>query len=67
MLDVEELLEDYLAPDGAVVSGTLTGPPENHGRSSFEWSGEWTVTYETFRDLGLAFIAALMLVYSSWL
>ncbi len=63
MLAVEEQLQDYLAPDGAVISGTLTGPPENNGRSSFEWSGEWTVTYETFRDLGLAFIAALMLIY----
>ena len=67
MLDVEELLEDYHAPEGLALSGTLAKPPENSGRSSFEWSGEWTVTYETFRDLGLAFIAALMLVYSSWL
>jgi len=32
-------------------------------QSGFEWSGEWTVTYETFRDMGLAFIAALVLIY----
>jgi hypothetical protein len=31
--------------------------------SGFEWSGEWTVTYETFRDMGLAFMAALVLIY----
>ncbi|MDH3872116.1 MAG: efflux RND transporter permease subunit, partial [Gammaproteobacteria bacterium] len=29
----------------------------------FEWTGEWTVTYETFRDMGLAFMAALVLIY----
>ncbi len=45
------------------MSGTLTGPPEANGQSGFEWSGEWVVTYETFRDLGLAFAAALVLIF----
>jgi multidrug efflux pump subunit AcrB len=31
--------------------------------SGFEWSGEWTVTYETFRDMGAAFAVALILIY----
>jgi multidrug efflux pump subunit AcrB len=63
MLAVEELLESYLAPDGAEISGTLTGPPATDTVSGFEWSGEWVVTYETFRDMGLAFAAALVLIY----
>jgi multidrug efflux pump subunit AcrB len=63
MLAVEELLENYLAPDGAEISGTLTGPPKTDAVSGFEWSGEWVVTYETFRDMGLAFAAALVLIY----
>jgi len=63
MLQVGDLLKDYQTPDGVTLSGTLTGPPEDKGVSSFEWTGEWTVTYETFRDLGLAFIAALVLIY----
>jgi multidrug efflux pump subunit AcrB len=63
MLGVEDLLQDYETPDGVTMSGTLTGPPEEEGVSSFEWTGEWTVTYETFRDLGLAFAAALVLIY----
>jgi hypothetical protein len=29
----------------------------------FEWAGEWTVTYETFRDMGAAFVVALVLIY----
>ena len=45
------------------MTGTFTGPPEDTGFSSFEWGGEWTVTYETFRDMGLAFMAALVLIY----
>ena len=30
---------------------------------SWEWAGEWTVTYETFRDMGAAFVVALVLIY----
>jgi len=63
MLEVEELLESHPTPDNVIMSGTLTGPPENDLESGFEWAGEWTVTYETFRDLGLAFGAALVLIY----
>ncbi|MET0067407.1 MAG: efflux RND transporter permease subunit [Candidatus Thiodiazotropha sp.] len=63
MLKVDERLENYTTPDGVVMSGTLTGPPEDNGESSFEWSGEWTVTYETFRDMGAAFAVALVLIY----
>jgi multidrug efflux pump subunit AcrB len=63
ILAVEELLKDYVAPHGTTISGTLTGPPESDRTSGFEWSGEWVVTYETFRDLGLAFAAALVLIY----
>jgi len=63
MLAVEDLLDNYLAPDGAEISGTLTGPPQTDNVSGFEWSGEWVVTYETFRDMGLAFAAALVLIY----
>jgi hypothetical protein len=32
-------------------------------RAAWEWSGEWTVTYETFRDMGAAFMVALVLIY----
>ena len=63
MLSVEKRLEDYTAPDGVPISGTLTGPPADDLHSGFEWSGEWVVTYETFRDMGLAFAAALVLIY----
>ena len=63
MLTVDRLLKDYTTPDGMVMSGTLTGPPPDTGESAFEWAGEWTVTYETFRDMGLAFGVALVLIY----
>ena len=63
MLAVEERLRDYVTPDGQTLSGTMTGPPPDNGLSGFEWAGEWTVTYETFRDMGAAFAVALLLIY----
>ncbi len=63
MFDVIDSLESYTAPDGVSLKGTWTGPPETDSVSSFEWGGEWTVTYETFRDMGMAFGAAIILIY----
>lgn len=62
-LDVDRLLEDYTAPDGVKISGSYAGPPESDARSGFEWSGEWTVTFETFRDMGAAYAIALIAIY----
>jgi len=63
MLAIEDLLADYKAPDGVTPQSHYIGPPETGFESGFEWSGEWTVTYETFRDMGIAFAAALILIY----
>ena len=63
MLEIDRRLEDYATPDGQTLSGTMTGVPEDTGLSAFEWGGEWTVTYETFRDMGAAFAVALVLIY----
>jgi len=37
-------------------------PPDGH-KWSLKWDGEWHITYEVFRDLGLAFAAVLVLIY----
>ncbi len=67
MFNIEDILEaEYVAPDGVKFTGMpggLLGPPDNDNQTGIEWAGEWTVTYETFRDMGLAFMAALLLIY----
>ncbi|MEN8176907.1 MAG: efflux RND transporter permease subunit, partial [Pseudomonadota bacterium] len=63
MNDIDARLQDYTTPDGAVMSGTMIDAPEYDDVSGFEWSGEWTVTYETFRDMGIAFGVALVAIY----
>lgn len=63
MMEIGELLEDYTTPDGVKLSGEWLGAPDKSNKSAFEWGGEWTVTYETFRDMGIAFAGAIVLIY----
>ncbi|MBI3484907.1 MAG: efflux RND transporter permease subunit, partial [Acidobacteria bacterium] len=37
-------------------------PPET-GKLAMKWDGEWHITIEVFRDLGIAFAAVLILIY----
>jgi multidrug efflux pump subunit AcrB len=37
--------------------------PWSEQRFAMKWDGEWHITYETFRDMGIAFAAALLLIY----
>ncbi|SMN11838.1 Acriflavin resistance protein [uncultured Candidatus Thioglobus sp.] len=63
MFGVDDLLLKYQTVDGKELQGEYLGPPENQTVPSFEWGGEWTVTYETFRDMGIAFGIALVVIY----
>jgi len=64
MFQVQDLLEaNYVAPDGVKVDTFWFKPPGDDSSSSIEWTGEWTVTFETFRDMGAAFMVALVLIY----
>lgn len=63
MFEVEDMLKEYQTPDGVTMSGNYLGPPGDSHQSGFEWGGEWTVTYETFRDMGIAFAVAIILIY----
>jgi multidrug efflux pump subunit AcrB len=47
----------------ANVAQTLISQPENPYEYSVKWDGEWTVTYETFRDMGIAYGVGLILIY----
>ncbi|OQX43943.1 MAG: multidrug transporter AcrB, partial [Candidatus Sedimenticola endophacoides] len=37
--------------------------PENPYEFSMKWDGEWQVTYDTFRDMGIAYSVGLLLIY----
>ena len=39
------------------------GQPQDETRPSLLWDGEWEVTYVTFRDMGAAFMVAILAIY----
>jgi multidrug efflux pump subunit AcrB len=38
-------------------------PDDPYREVAIKWDGEWQVTYETFRDMGLAYAVGLILIY----
>jgi multidrug efflux pump subunit AcrB len=58
-----EKMDALKIPDGyRVEQFTATQPPDAK-KLAIKWDGEWHITYEVFRDLGLAFAAVLVLIY----
>ena len=50
-------------PAGYTVEQYTSHQPLDDSRYAMKWDGEWHITYEVFRDLGLAFAAVLVLIY----
>ncbi len=50
-------------PEGYQIEQHMAALPTDPDRYSMKWDGEWHITYEVFRDLGLAFAVVLILIY----
>ena len=50
-------------PEGYEMKQYTSVQPVLEDRYALKWDGEWHITYEVFRDLGLAFAAVLILIY----
>ena len=64
ILKMRDAISKIKLPDGYGVkqySGTTL--PERTDRYAMKWDGEWQITVEVFRDLGLAFAVVLVLIY----
>src|SRR5690606_36817092 len=48
---------------GDGIDQHFVGQPENPYDYAIKWDGEWQITYETFRDMGLAYSVGLILIY----
>ena len=46
-----------------VVDQYLFSQPANTYQYGLKWDGEWQITYETFRDMGMAYGVGLILIY----
>ncbi len=63
VMGVGKKLEQYTLPEGYRMEQQYAVQPWSEQRFAMKWDGEWHITYETFRDMGIAFTAALLLIY----
>ena len=60
---LQRQLATMKAPNGAAITQYSTQQPFSTGDYAVKWDGEWYVTYEVFRDMGIAFAAVLVLIF----
>jgi multidrug efflux pump subunit AcrB len=63
ILDMNRALASVRLPEGYGLEIFNTRQPFDSSRYAMKWDGEWHITYEVFRDLGLAFAVVLLLIY----
>ncbi len=63
VMDIGKQLEQLVLPEGYALTQQYAVQPWSEQRFAMKWDGEWHITYETFRDMGIAFAVALMLIY----
>ncbi len=63
IFDMDRRIREIVIPEGYEVEQYTARQPFSDDRYAMKWDGEWHITYEVFRDLGLAFAAVLILIY----
>ncbi|HEY3488991.1 MAG TPA: efflux RND transporter permease subunit [Candidatus Deferrimicrobiaceae bacterium] len=63
ILKINEALDNLVLPGGYKMERHVLAQPESDEKISMKWDGEWHITYEVFRDMGLAFAAVMILIY----
>ena len=63
MLAVDDAIKNHDWGDLPRPAISLYGQPEDEATPTLLWDGEWEITYVTFRDMGAAFMVALLGIY----
>src|SRR5690625_2935130 len=63
ILGMTEKLKALDIPAGYTIDDLYMGQPELEDNFTVKWDGEWQITLEVFRDLGIAFVGVLFIIY----
>jgi multidrug efflux pump subunit AcrB len=63
ILRMNDVIRKMALPEGYAFEIYSTSQPFDTTKYAMKWDGEWHITYEVFRDLGIAFAAVLVLIY----
>jgi len=63
ILEMRKKIDAIQLPEGYGITQHTASVPSSDRKFSMKWDGEWHITYEVFRDLGLAFGVVLILIF----
>jgi multidrug efflux pump subunit AcrB len=63
ILDMQQRIEALRGPSDEALTVLSSELPSDTTRYALKWDGEWQITYEVFRDMGIAFAVVLILIY----
>ncbi|MGB9081569.1 MAG: efflux RND transporter permease subunit [Desulfuromonadaceae bacterium] len=63
ILKMQKEIAAIPTPDGEKIEVLASRQPWSEEHIGMKWDGEWHITYEVFRDLGIAFGAVMVLIY----
>jgi multidrug efflux pump subunit AcrB len=63
ILEMKKKIAAIQLPEGYNITQHTAGIPSSDRKYEMKWDGEWHITYEVFRDLGIAFAVVLVLIF----
>ncbi len=63
ILEMKKKIDEITLPEGYKIKQHTAQIPSSNSKYEMKWDGEWHITYEVFRDLGIAFGAVLILIF----
>jgi multidrug efflux pump subunit AcrB len=63
ILKLDKEIDKIQLPEGYRFDRFVASQPFSSEKLAMKWDGEWHLTYEMFRDMGLAFAVVLVLIY----
>jgi len=63
ILGMEEKLKKMNLPKGYSINELYMEQPSDESNFTVKWYGEWQITLEVFRDLGVAFLVVILVIY----
>lgn len=63
ILGMEKKLKAMKLPNGYDIQELYINQPSDENNFTVKWDGEWQVTLEVFRDLGIAFLVVIIIIY----
>ena len=63
ILGMDKKLKNIKLPAGYSLNELYMNTPKDESDYTVKWDGEWQITLEVFRDLGVAFLVVIIIIY----